>query len=204
MPFAFLGPSARRAVEMAWHVHAHAQMMDRSEDRSVRSPTRMPAIKVVAAITAFASLSGCVMQQGGTLLPPGQPAAVRDAQAIENSLDRADVVTAQQIVPSISGVGYATISAQPATNVNQRRLMAIRAARIDAMRDLTEQVHGLKLNSQTTVINALVQNDTSRAAVDGTIRGARTVRINPVGRDTYEVVLELDRDMITRIMRALR
>ena len=170
----------------------------------MRSPTRMPAIKVIAAITAFASLSGCMMQQGAAMLPPGQPVAVRDAEAIEKALDRADAVTAQQIVPSISGVGYATISAQPATNVNQRRLMAIRAARIDAMRDLTEQVHGLKLNSRTTVINALVQNDTSRAAVDGTIRGARTVRINPVGRDTYEVVLELDRDMITRIMRALR
>lgn len=170
----------------------------------MRSPTRMPAIKVVAAITAFASLSGCVMLQGATSSSAGQSAAVRDAAAIEQSLDRADVVTAQQIVPSISGVGYATVSAQPAKNVNQRRLMAIRAARIDAMRDLTEQVHGLKLNSRTTVINALVQNDTSRAAVDGTIRGARTVRINPVGKDTYEVVLELDRDMISRIMQALR
>jgi hypothetical protein len=30
------------------------------------------------------------------------------------------------------------------------------------------------------------------------------VRINPVGRDTYEVVLELDRDMIARIMMAVR
>lgn len=195
---------ACRMVELAWHVHEARQMMDRSEDRSVRSPTHMPAIKVVAAIAVFASLSGCVLQHGATPFSADQPAAVREAEAIENSLDRADVVTAVQIVPSISGVGYATISAQPAKNVNQRRLMAIRAARIDAMRDLTEQVHGLKLNSRTTVINALVQNDTSRASVDGTIRGARTVRINPVGRDTYEVVLELDRDMITRIMRALR
>lgn len=170
----------------------------------MRSSTRLSAIKAVVAIAAFASFSGCMMEQVTKPFAAGQPAAVRDSAAIEESLDRADVATAQQIVPSISGVGYATISAQPAKNVNQRRLMAIRAARIDAMRDLTEQVHGLKLNSRTTVINALVQNDTSRAAVDGTIRGARTVRINPVGRDTYEVVLELDRDMITRIMRALR
>jgi len=170
----------------------------------VRSPTRILAIKVVAAVAAFASLSGCVMQHGATSPSAEQPAVVRDAAAIEKSLDQADVVTAEQIVPSISGVGYATISAQPAKNVNQRRLMAIRAARIDAMRDLTEQIHGLKLNSRTTVINALVQNDTSRAAVDGTIRGARTARINPVGQDTYEVVLELDRDMISRIMQALR
>ena len=82
--------------------------------------------------------------------------------------------------------------------------MAIRVARLDAMRELTEQVHGLSLSGQTTVVDAVLQNDTTRATVQGTIRGARTVRINPVGSDTYEVVLELDRDMIARIMQAVR
>ena len=82
--------------------------------------------------------------------------------------------------------------------------MAIRGARLDAMRDLTEQVHGLQMSSRTTIIDTIVQNDTTRASVAGTIRGARTVRINPVGSDTYEVVLELDRDMIARIMKAVR
>ena len=33
-------------------------------------------------------------------------------------------------------------------------------------------------------------NDTFRGIVSGTIRGARTVRINPNGGDTYEVVLK--------------
>ena len=54
------------------------------------------------------------------------------------------------------------------------------------------------------MIDAIIQNDTLRATVEGTIRGARTVRINPVGSDTYEVVLELDRDMIAHIMKAAR
>ena len=39
-----------------------------------------------------------------------------------------------------------------------------------------------------------IQNDTFRGVVSGTIRGARTVRINPTGSDTYEIVLEIDRD----------
>ena len=73
-----------------------------------------------------------------------------------------------------------------------------------AMRELAEQIHGLKGNSRTTMIDAIIQNDTLRATVEGTIRGARTVRINPVGSDTYEVVLELDRDMIAHIMKAAR
>jgi hypothetical protein len=72
------------------------------------------------------------------------------------------------------------------------------------MRELTEQVYGLRINSRTTVIDAVLQNDTTRASVDGTVRGARTLRINPVGSDTYEVVLELDRDMVARILKAVR
>ena len=32
--------------------------------------------------------------------------------------------------------------------------------------------------------------------VTGVIRGARTVRINPTGADTYETVLEIDQDMV--------
>ena len=109
-----------------------------------------------------------------------------------------------KVVPTITGMGYASISSQPAKSVNQRRLMAIRAARLEAMRNLTEQVHGIKVNSRTTIIDAIVQNDSLRATVDGLIVGAKTVRINPVGTDTYEVVLELDQALINTIMKAAR
>lgn len=82
--------------------------------------------------------------------------------------------------------------------------MAIRAARLSAYRDLTEQIHGMKISAQTTVIDAVVQNDSLRGQVKGVVRGARTVRINPMGSDTYEVVLEIDRDSIRRILSAAR
>ena len=35
------------------------------------------------------------------------------------------------------------------------------------------------VDSSTTVIDLMVQNDTFRGVVSGTIRGARTTRINP-------------------------
>ena len=102
----------------------------------------------------------------------------------------------------ITGIGYATVSGQPSKDVNEKRLMAIRAARLGAYRDLAEQIHGMRVDSQTTIIDALVQNDSLRAKVSGTIRGAKTVRINPVGSDNYEVVLELDRRMILDLVTA--
>ncbi len=82
--------------------------------------------------------------------------------------------------------------------------MAIRAARMAAMRDLAEQIHGLKVDGNTTVIDLMVQNDTFRGVVTGIIRGARTVRINPTGEDTYEIVLELDKSMIAGLMKSVR
>jgi hypothetical protein len=82
--------------------------------------------------------------------------------------------------------------------------MAIRSARMAAMRDLAEQIHGLKVDSSTTVIDLVVQNDTFRGVVNGTIRGARTVRINPTGSDTYEVVLEIDRETISYLLTTAR
>ena len=105
-------------------------------------------------------------------------------------------------IPTISAVGYAVVSSQPGRSENQRRLMAIRSARMAAMRDLAEQIHGLNVEGNTTVIDLMVQNDTFRGVVSGTIRGARTVRINPTGSDTYETVLEIDQDMVAYLFRS--
>ena len=107
-------------------------------------------------------------------------------------------------IPTLTAIGYAVTSAQPGRNEAQKRLMAIRSARMGAMRDLAEQIHGLHVDSSTTVIDLMVQNDTFRAIVSGTIRGARTIRINPSGADTYEVVLEIDREMIGYLLQTAR
>ena len=107
-------------------------------------------------------------------------------------------------VPTISAMGYAVVSSQPGRSANQKRLMAIRSARMAAMRDLAEQIHGLKVEGNTTVIDLMVQNDTFRGIVSGTIRGARTVRINPTGSDTYEVLLEIEKDTLSYLLRQAR
>ena len=88
--------------------------------------------------------------------------------------------------------GYANISAQLSDNPSQRRLMAIRASKIDAYRNLTEKVYGQNLNATTTLEEMVTTHDAIRAQVDGVIFGARLVSITPVGSDSYETRLELD------------
>jgi hypothetical protein len=133
-------------------------------------------------------------------------------QSKDNKSSQTDnLIMAQQVldasveeIPTLTAVGYAVVSTQPGRSDAQKRLMAISAARMAAMRDLAEQIHGLQVDSNTTVVDLMLQNDTFRGVVTGTIRGARTVRINPTGADTYEIVLEIDREMMTYLLSVAR
>jgi hypothetical protein len=97
---------------------------------------------------------------------------------------------------TIRGTGYAVISTQNHRNPAQQRLMAIRASKLDAYRALTEQVYGQQLDASTTVADMTVMSDTFRARVEGVIYGAVLVSITPVGDDTYETTMSLDRHVV--------
>jgi len=97
----------------------------------------------------------------------------------------------------LKGVGHAVVQSQPGKNPEQQRLQAIRAARVLALRDLAEQIYGAKIEGDTTITEAVVRNDQLRLSIEGLVRGATTVRINPVGDDSYEVVLKVaGRDVV--------
>lgn len=126
-----------------------------------------------------------------------------------NTIDLATPV-AEEVNPSgpivqkretITATGYAVISVQQSRNPAQQRLMAIRASKLDAYRTLTEQVYGQQLDANSTVADMMVTNDTFRTKVEGVIYGARLVSITPVGDDTYETTLSLDRDVVHELRR---
>ena len=143
-------------------------------------------------------------------LPAEASASTRQYAVLKDKLDGAVPpvsvmpTAATEPVHQITGLGYSQISGQMGKTLNEKRLMAIRAARLEAMRDLVEQVHGLRLNSTTTVKNAIVRDDQLSATVSGIIRGARTVHIKPKDSDTFEVVLALDPTTIAYIVKAAR
>jgi len=62
---------------------------------------------------------------------------------------------------------------------------------------LTEQVYGQQLDASTTVADMTVMSDTFRARVEGVVYGAVLVSISPVGDDTYETTLSLDRQVVS-------
>jgi len=93
--------------------------------------------------------------------------------------------------PVLKAVGYAPISAQPGNNDTQRSLMALKASKLEAYRELAEQVYGQKITAGTTVKGSIAQNDQLQSQVQGIIKGAQVIKSYPVG-DSYATELRLD------------
>ena len=93
--------------------------------------------------------------------------------------------------PILKAIGYAPISAQQGENQSQRSLMAIKASKLEAYRELAEQVYGQKITAGTTVQGSIAQNDRLQSQVQGVIKGAQVVKTYAVG-DTYATELHLD------------
>ena len=144
-----------------------------------------PLPRSVAGLVAglFISLPGCAV------IPPPPEAPAKPAVVEAPPPAPRPLV---ERVPTLTATGYAVIGVQAAKSPAQQRLLAIRAARLDAYRGLAEQVYGLYLDTNTTVSEMTVTSDSFRTRVEGVIYGASLTSITPINNDTYEVTLALD------------
>ena len=101
--------------------------------------------------------------------------------------------------PVISAVGYAPISDQRGASESSRMLMALKASKLDAYRELAEQVYGQKVDSGQSLASLVIENTRLDSSVQGVIRGAKVVKSYPVGDDTYATELELDFKLVNDI-----
>ena len=95
----------------------------------------------------------------------------------------------------IEATGYSVIQSHSGSEP-QQRLMAIKAARLDAFRQLAEVVYGTYIDSNTTISDLTIEDDVFRARVEGVIYGAEVIKIEPISDDTYAATLGLPRPMV--------
>jgi len=98
--------------------------------------------------------------------------------------------------PVLSAVGYAPISSQRGDSDSMKLIMAMKASKLDAYRELTEQVYGQKIEGNQSLSHLIVDSETLRASVEGVIRGAEVIKAYPVGEDTYVTELSLDMQQV--------
>ena len=78
-----------------------------------------------------------------------------------------------------TGIGAISPLAQ---NPGMARATAVRAAKVDAMRNLLETVMAVTITSETTVRGAAIENDVVKTKVEGMVKGARIKDIDGDGR----------------------
>jgi hypothetical protein len=92
----------------------------------------------------------------------------------------------------IQATGYGSQGGFTQYTSGQQKLMAMRAAEVDAYRKLAERVHGFRVTGNTAVSAFATQSDSVRTYVDSFIRGARIVGILAIADGNYEATVELD------------
>ena len=132
-------------------------------DMSVRKKINFYSVLVMGTL----GLGACA--PNGQFVNPltvadGTPAPHLDSKQSLNSSsallnERRVAETSKYYVPSVTAVGFSSIAIQPSKSLNQRRLMAIRAAKLDAYRNLTEQLHGIYIQGETTIGEAVLTSD---------------------------------------------
>ena len=136
-------------------------------------------MKLVAALALVAAslLSGCGTVRMFTPVPARQP-----------------------VIVTLNATGYGAVNMAACDGQcdrvapAQRKLLAMRAARLDAYRAMAEQVYGLRIEGGSTVGSLALKDDSFKVYIDAFIRGARVT--NNVQREdgTYETTVEMDFD----------
>ena len=93
--------------------------------------------------------------------------------------------------PVLKAVGYAVIDIQPGPSQSEKMLQAIRASKMDAYRELAEQLNGQQVRGQSSYKDLTQTSNSLDVSVAGMVRGARVVATYPRG-NTYATELELD------------
>ena len=92
---------------------------------------------------------------------------------------------------TFTSLGYAPIEAQPGNNFDMKVLNAIKASKLEAYKEMAEQVYGVLIETNQSVEGAVLKNNNIEAKVNGLVKGAKVMKSYHEG-DVYITELELD------------
>lgn len=130
---------------------------------------------------------------------PAQPASAQPAPAPNQAMNAANAMNTNPLcsapgIVRVSAVGYGSTSAITGLTPGQKKLLGMRASKMDAYRSMAEQVAGVRVTGNTTIADMMAKNDGLRIAVDAYVRGARVVTVTPMSDGNYETILEVELD----------
>jgi len=138
----------------------------------------------VAVLGVALFLSGCSMWPFG-----GDDNEIEAIVAEVRSINE-KLPPMEPMVLRSTGYGAINPNSQGLSEV-QKRLMAMRASKLDAYRTLAERVYGTQIVGSSTVENLVVSNDRFKTFVDTHILGAKVVYQDMMADGSYETMVEI-------------
>ena len=92
----------------------------------------------------------------------------------------------------VTALGYGTYDETKNYSFAQKQLLALRAAKMDALRNLSEEVYGTTISGNTTVRDMVVRDDAYRLKINNLIKRARLIKVTPLEDGIYEAEMRLD------------
>ena len=121
------------------------------------------------------------------VFPATQSFAAEWHEVVQNIGSNGSVNWSQGIITSI-GIGSPP---EKYYGKPQARPMALRAAQLDAYRNLLEVTEGVRINSVTVVEDSMVANDMIRSQVNGMVKGAQVIKKEYLSDGTVEVTIAM-------------
>lgn len=126
-------------------------------------------------VTTLLFVMSSIFAMGAWCQAESAPAVPREVR------ENAEIFTERVII--VKGLGAAPAD-RPLSKA-QKSIMALRAAKVVAFRELAETIEGVRLTGETFVKDAAVQSDEVRTTVNGIVKGAEVVH------ESYDSDLEL-------------
>lgn len=147
----------------------------------------LSAVRPLLSALGLTLLAGCAIQPWpATQASTASPASCGHSACAATS--RALVATPTRL----TAIGYGNPGAYAQYTPGQQKLMAMRAAQVDAYRNLAEQVYGFRITGNTSVSAFATQNDAIRSQVDAFVRGARMVSVTSIADGNFQASVELE------------
>ena len=96
---------------------------------------------------------------------------------------------------TFNAIGYAPIEVQTGDSFEVKMLNAIKASKLEAYKEMAEQIYGVLLTAENSVEGAALTDDKIRAQVKGLVKGARVLKSYHEG-DFYITELGLDMETL--------
>lgn len=106
---------------------------------------------------------------------------------VNQQIPNAGNINWQNQMIQATGIG----APNPNVPMAAQRAGAIRAAELDALRQMLETVKGMSITSETTVRNAMVENDVIQTGVSGAVKNFKKTDIRYLSDGSVEVDVEI-------------